>query len=159
MPVLTPQQLEAFLHKAFPSNERASHFRVEEIAENFARVRLPYHERHLRPGGTMSGPSVMTLADTATYVVILAMIGLEPMAVTSNLNIHFLRKPAASDLVAEARLLRLGKRQAVAEVRIFSEGQEDPVAHATLSYALPAKPSAYRYGIAQTKTPGHRAGG
>ncbi|MCI0487690.1 MAG: PaaI family thioesterase [Blastocatellia bacterium] len=112
-------------------------FRVEKVDDGLAQVRLLYHERHLRPGGTISGPALMTLADTSMYIAVLAMIGPVALAVTTNLNINFLRKPAQADVIAEARLLKLGKRLAVGEVTMYSEGENDPVAHATVTYSIP----------------------
>ena len=129
-------ELESFLHSHFPDMGTAS-FRVEKVDERFARVRLLYHDRHLRPGGTISGPSLMTLADTAMYMAVLAMIGPVALAVTTNLNINFLRKPAQADVIAEARLLKLGKRLAVGEVTMYSDGDAEPVAHATVTYSIP----------------------
>jgi uncharacterized protein (TIGR00369 family) len=100
-------------------------------------MRMTYHERHLRPGGTISGPSMMGLADLALYAAILAQIGPVALAVTTSLNFNFLRKPEARDLIAECRLLKLGKRLAVGEVSIFSEGSSDVVCHATGTYSIP----------------------
>ena len=130
--------LEAFLHGEFPQVDE-HRFRVEEVRERFVRVRMPFHERHLRPGETISGPSLMTLADTAMYVAILAMIGRVPLAVTTNLSINFLRRPKPADVIAEARVLKLGKRLAVGDVALYSDGDPEMVAHATLTYSLPAQ--------------------
>ncbi|MEP1265743.1 MAG: PaaI family thioesterase, partial [Marinobacter sp.] len=97
-------------------------------------------EEHLRPGGTVSGPAMMALADVALYAALLGKIGLVPLAVTSNLNINFLRKPVAhSPIRARASMLRVGKTSGVGEVYILSDGLEDPVAHATITYAIPAQ--------------------
>jgi uncharacterized protein (TIGR00369 family) len=137
MTKMTAEELEAFLYSHFPDDEHRG-FRVERVADNFAEVRLVYHSRHLRPGGTISGPALMTLADTAMYMALLAMIGPVALAVTTNLNINFLRKPAQKDVIAEARLLKLGKRLAVGEVTMRSDGEIDPVAHATLTYSIPS---------------------
>jgi uncharacterized protein (TIGR00369 family) len=133
---MSAEELESFLYSHFPDMETAS-FRVEKVDERFARVRMLYHERHLRPGGTISGPSLMTLADTAMYMAVLAMIGPVALAVTTSLNINFLRKPAQADVIAEARLLKLGKRLAVGEVTMCSDGDAEPVAHATVTYSIP----------------------
>jgi len=100
-------------------------------------VRQTYQAQFIRPGGTISGPTMMALADFAMYVGLLASIGPVPLAVTTNLNINFLRKPAARDLIAECRLLKLGKRLAVGEVTIGSEGMDEPVAHVTSTYSIP----------------------
>src|SRR5262249_54059116 len=102
-------------------------------------VRQRYNDKMIRPGGTISGPSMMTLADFAMYVAVLAAIGPVPLAVTINLNINFLRKPDQTDLLAEARLMKLGKRLAVGEVHLRSDGQEDPVAHVTTTYSIPPR--------------------
>ncbi len=93
--------------------------------------------RSLRPGGTVSGPTMMELADFAMYVAVFSAIGPQPLAVTTNLNINFLRKPAAADLIADAKLMKVGKRLAVGEVIIRSEGQDEPVAHVTSTYSIP----------------------
>jgi uncharacterized protein (TIGR00369 family) len=103
----------------------------------FAQVRLRFDSKHLRPGGTISGASLMTLADMAMYMVLLGMIGPVALAVTTNLNINFLRKPAQADVIGQARLLKLGKRLAVGEVTMYSEGDPEPVAHATVTYSIP----------------------
>jgi uncharacterized protein (TIGR00369 family) len=91
----------------------------------------------LRPGGTISGPTMMGLTDFAMYVAILASIGPVPLAVTTNLNINFLRKPTQKDLIADTKLIKLGKRLAVGEVQIYSEGEDEMVAHATATYSIP----------------------
>ena len=100
-------------------------------------MRLDHHERHLRPGGTVSGPAMMGLADIALYAAILANIGPVALAVTTNLSFNFLRKPGATGLVAEARLLKLGRRLAVGEVLITAPGSNDLVCHATGTYSIP----------------------
>jgi uncharacterized protein (TIGR00369 family) len=112
-------------------------FKVETVGAGSCRLRMPFRAEMVRPGGTIAGPATMTLADCAMYGVVLGMKRDALMAVTSNLSIHFLRAPKQADLVAEGKLLRLGRRLAVIEVAIFSEGEEEPVAHATGTYALP----------------------
>ena len=97
----------------------------------------PWAERMLRPGNVLSGPTLMTLADTAAYAVILAHIGLQPMAVTSNLSINFLRACKPGRLQADAVLLKLGRRLAVVDVRLWTESPERPAAQANVTYALP----------------------
>ena len=136
MTKMSAEELEAFLYSHFPEREDRS-FRVEKVDERFAQVRLLYHDRYLRPGGTISGPSLMTLADTAMYIALLAMIGPVALAVTTSLNINFLRKPVQADVIAQARLLKLGKRLAVGEVTMYSDGGTEPVAHATVTYSIP----------------------
>jgi uncharacterized protein (TIGR00369 family) len=100
-------------------------------------MRMEYHERHIRPGGTISGPAMMALADLALYVAILAHIGPVALAVTTNLNFNFLRKPEQRALIADCRLLKLGKRLAVGNVSIYSEGSPEVVCHATGTYSIP----------------------
>ena len=106
-----------------------------------ARVRMPFQEWRLRPGGTISGPSLMTLADTALWVALLGMIGREPLSVTSHLDIDFLRKPAPADVIAHTTLHKVGKRLAVGDVLMYSDGEEMPCARASVTYAIP---SSYR---------------
>ncbi|MBY8975547.1 PaaI family thioesterase [Rhodobacteraceae bacterium NNCM2] len=112
---------------------------IEEVSPHYARLRMPVDDSHLRPGGTVSGPSMFTLADCAFYVAVLAMIGREALTVTTNLNINFLRKPEAVDLIGEARILKLGKLLATGDVTLYSEGSDKPVAHATTTYAIPPR--------------------
>lgn len=111
---------------------------LEEISYGDVRIRRAFHEDHLRPGGTISGPTMMELADFAMYVAIFSAIGPELLAVTTNLNINFLRKPAQADLIAHARLMKVGKRLAVGEVTLSSAGSDDPVAHVTSTYSIPS---------------------
>lgn len=133
---MSAEELERFLYSHFPGMEDPD-VCVEQVADMFARVRLRYHQKHLRPGGTISGPALMTLADTATYIALLGMIGPVSLAVTTSLNINFLRKPGQADVIGECRLLKLGKRLAVGEVTMFSDGDSAPVAHATVTYSIP----------------------
>ena len=112
---------------------------VVSLEKGRATFRLPYHADWLRPGGTISGPVLMGLADLAMYAVVLSAVGRIELAVTTNLNINFLRKPAAVDVIAEARMLKLGKRLAVGEVELFSEGDPDMVAHVTATYSIPPR--------------------
>jgi uncharacterized protein (TIGR00369 family) len=139
---LTAQQLGDVIRAGVPMAEDIG-FTVDEAGEGFARARLVFSERLIRPGGTLSGPVQMALADASMYAAVMASIGQVEMAVTSNLSINFLEKPAPADLIAEATVLRLGRRIAFCEVRLLSqdpEGGEDVlVAHVTGSYALPGK--------------------
>ncbi|MDE0589540.1 PaaI family thioesterase [Halocynthiibacter sp. C4] len=131
-------ELNGFLQEAFP--QVASDFEVEEVSEETLRVRMKITEKNLRPGGTVSGPAMFSLADVAIYLAVLARIGPVALAVTTNANIDFMRKPVAGeDLLAEARILKLGKSLAVGDVLIQSEGMEAPVARASLTYAIPPK--------------------
>jgi uncharacterized protein (TIGR00369 family) len=140
MPVaMTVEELERFLRSEFPQVFHAdSGLGIEAVWERGCRVRQAFHHMSVRPGGTISGPTMMALADFAMYVAVLAAIGPVPLAVTINLNINFLRKAAPRDLVAEARLLRLGKRLATGEVTIYSHGETEPVAHVTSTYSIPS---------------------
>lgn len=112
---------------------------VDEFCEDHVTLRAKFSERFLRPGGTVSGPIMMGLADAAVYALVLSRIGPVELAVTTQLSINFLRKPEPADVVARASMLKLGKRLAVAEVVLYSEllGIEQPVAHATATYSIP----------------------
>jgi uncharacterized protein (TIGR00369 family) len=135
---MTRDELAAFLDREFPQIHMGGQtYFVDEVGPLSARMRLAYHERHIRPGGTISGPSMMALADLALYVAILAHIGPVALAVTTSLNFNFLRKPEQRDLIADCRLLKLGKRLAVGDVSIYSEGNPDVVCHATGTYSIP----------------------
>ena len=135
---MTRDDIEAFLEREFPQIHYGGRiYSVEEVGPMSARMRMAYHERHIRPGGTLSGPSIMTLADLALYVAILAQIGPVALAVTTNLSFNFLRKPAQRDLIAECRLLKLGKRLAVGEVFLRSDSDTDIACHATGTYSIP----------------------
>ena len=128
--------LQAFLARDF--GQVAADFTVERADLAGVTLRLRVAERHLRPGGTVSGPSIFALADVAVYLAILSRIGPVALAVTTNCAIDFLRKPAsARDLLAEAQLLKLGRRLAVGDVRVFSDGVAEPVARAGLTYSIP----------------------
>ncbi len=130
------EQLTQFLAQAMP--QVAQEIVIEEVDDHRVRARLRVGDQHLRPGGTVSGPSVFMLADVSVYLAVLAMIGPEALAVTTSCSIDFMRKPAANtDMIAECRLLKLGKVLAVGEVLIFSEGVKAPVARASLTYSIP----------------------
>jgi len=133
---MTAEEIQNFLQQEFPENPL-----IVEFSENRrARLRLEVDQTHLRPGGTISGPTMMLLADTAVYAAILTTIGAVALAVTTNLNINFLRKPEPNlDLIGESWLMKVGKRLIVGEVIIYSENDPEPVAHATCTYSLPTK--------------------
>src|SRR5215212_11879996 len=140
LPVMTRAEVEAFLERDFPQIHHGGRsYHVEAVGPLSARLRLAYHERHIRPGGTLSGPAMMALADLALYVAILANIGPVGLAVTTNLAFNFLRKPGPRDLIAECRLMKLGKRLAVGEVSVMSDGSTDLVCHATGTYSIPGR--------------------
>jgi uncharacterized protein (TIGR00369 family) len=131
-------ELDAFLQREFPQAFAAGHIAIERADGESCLIRERFHERMLRPGGTVSGPTLMALADVAMYVVLLSAIGPVGLAVTTNLNINFLRKGApGQDVLAEARLLKLGKRLAVGEVSLMSAGAPEPIAHVTATYSIP----------------------
>jgi uncharacterized protein (TIGR00369 family) len=153
MPVLmTVNELERFLTAEIPQMFNPhSGLSIEAVWERGCRVRQAFRAESLRPGGTISGPTMMALADFAMYVAVLAAIGPVPLAVTINLNINFLRKPSQRDLTAEARLLKLGKRLATGEGAIRCAGDEEPVAHVTATYSIPPRPHQASNGIIEPK--------
>ncbi|MGX0975240.1 uncharacterized protein (TIGR00369 family) [Roseovarius sp. MBR-51] len=133
---MTATELMEFLDREFP--QVTGDFAIDEVGDMRIRTRLLVADRHLRPGGTVSGPSIFALADVSVYLAILAMIGPQGLAVTTNCSVDFMRKPAAGvDLIAECRLLKLGRVLAVGEVLIFSDGMTVPVARASLTYSIP----------------------
>lgn len=139
-PALDRDEMAAYLDEVFPEIHHGGRtMEVETVEYGACRVRMAYHPRHVRPGGTLSGPSMMTLADFALYVAVLSVVGRVELAVTTNLSINFLQKPEKADLIAECRLLKAGKRLCVGEVSIFSEGGEEPVAHVTGTYSVPPR--------------------
>lgn len=136
--VMSAQDVARLLEREFPQMYFAgSGTTIEDAWQGGCRVRRAFNEKFLRPGGTISGPTMMGLTDFSMYVAILASIGPVPLAVTTNLNINFLRKPAARDLIAEVKLIKLGKRLAVGEVEIYCDGEDEMVAHATATYSIP----------------------
>ena len=140
---LTVEEIERLLTVEFPQmfNPQGG-FAIDEVWFRGCVVRKRYDPQSLRPGGTIAGTAMMALADFAPYVAIHASIGWAPMAVTTNLSINFLKRPAQKDLLAQCTLIKLGKRLAVADIGIRSEGEEDLVAHATSTYSIPpANPS------------------
>jgi uncharacterized protein (TIGR00369 family) len=139
-PVMDVEALKRFLAQEFPQAfHPKSGLSLEAVWHGGSRVRQAYLPRFIRPGGTISGPTMMALADVAMYVALLASIGPVPLAVTTNLNINFLRKPGARDLLAECRLLKLGQRLAVGDIAIRSDGDDAIVAHATSTYSIPRR--------------------
>ena len=133
---MSRDELTEFMQSHFP--QVAGDFAVEDVDADGITVRMHVSERNLRPGGTVSGPSMFSLADVSVYLAILSRIGPQALAVTTNCGIDFMRKPAAGvDLIARARLLKLGRVLAVGDVLLFSEGQDAPVARAALTYSIP----------------------
>lgn len=136
--VMNAAKLNAFLKAEFP--QVAGQYQVEFSDEEGLRARLRVDETHLRPGGTVSGPSIFALADLAIYCAILARLGPVALAVTTNASVDFMRKPAAGqDLIAQCRLLKLGRVLAVAEALIYSDGMAEPVARCSMTYSIPPK--------------------
>ena len=132
--MVSVEELNEFLVTQFPQTS----MRVEVVNEDGAQVRQKITQAELRPGGTVSGPVMFQVADCALYVAILGRIGIVPLAVTTNMNINFLRKPSAErDIIGVCRLIKVGKTLAIGEVSIYSEGLDDPVAHAVGTYAIP----------------------
>ncbi len=134
---MTIAEITAFLEKVFPQID--NDFDVISLSPEEIVVRMNVKERHLRPGGTVSGPSMFALADVSYYIATLAFIGPEALTVTTNCSIDFMRKPAATDMIAKARVLKLGRTLSVGDVLLYSEGQEKPVARANLTYSIPPK--------------------
>lgn len=134
---VSKQEMENFFRDEFPQAELI----IDDLGERSATIRKHIEFQHLRPGGTVSGPVMMELADAALYVTILNEIGLVGLAVTTNLNINFLNKPSAEkDLIAECKLIKVGKTLIIGDVYLYSQGKEDPVAHAVGTYSIPPKP-------------------
>ena len=139
-PAMNVDEISALLHEVFPQGfYPGCGLTIERVDYAGSRIRRHFQEDYIRPGGTISGPTMMELADFAMYVAVFSAIGPQPLAVTTNLNINFLRKPTPTDLVAEARLMKAGKRLAVGEVLIYSDGISEPVAHVTSTYSIPNK--------------------
>jgi uncharacterized protein (TIGR00369 family) len=134
----TIDELRGYLADVFPQVWSRGDYAIEEVGPLSATVRLNYHPDHLRPGGTISGPAMFALSDLALYVAILHEIGRVKLAVTTGVSINFLRKPAPMALLGKAKLMKLGKRLAVGEVALYSEGSDEMVAHATGTYSIPA---------------------
>jgi len=136
---MTQQELQDFMAEQF--SQVAGMFQVQELAPNRITVAMAVGEKDLRPGGTLSGPTMFALADVSVYLAILAMIGPRALAVTTSCSMDFMRKPAAGvDLIARARLLKLGRVLAVGDVLIYSQGQDAPVARASMTYSIPPAP-------------------
>ena len=137
-PVMTEVELAAFMAREYGAV--ADRFVIEKVAPGALDLRLKVDpEQDIRPGGTVSGPVMFTLADVAAYLVTLAHVGPEALAVTVNATIDFMRKPAPVDLVAQARLLKLGRALSVSDMLLYSVGHEKPVARASLTYSLPPR--------------------
>ena len=133
---MTREELSDYLHEVFP--QIREDFAIDALSEDSVTMRLLTADRHLRPGGTISGPSMFALADVSVYAMVLARIGRKALAVTTNCSLDFMRKPVADrDLVAECRLLKLGRVLAVGDVLMYSDGSTSPVARASMTYSIP----------------------
>ena len=136
MPVLSIEELQKIVTDAFPDYDVP---RIEELRENSLLMSQPVSTKNSRPGGTLSGPTMMALADNSAWLVILAHIGPVLLAVTTSLHIDFLRKPEITDLMARAKLIKLGRRLAVVDVELFSRGTSELVAKAQVTYSIPPR--------------------
>jgi len=134
--LLSAADINAILRQVMPSSEQNG-FRVEQVEATGVVCRTVFSQQHIRPGGTVSGPTMMALADAAMYAAVMARLGRLEMAVTQNLNINFLARPAPVDLIARVEVLKMGRRTVVMDVKIYSDGNPDMVAHATGTYSLP----------------------
>lgn len=136
--MMQADEIARYLDEVFP--QVRGDFVIEEVADRTVRIRMPVAERHLRPGGTVSGPAMFALADVSVYIAVLAMKGREALAVTTGGSFDFMRKPVAGvDLICDCRLLKIGRVLAVGECLIFSEGLDEPVARASMTYSMPPK--------------------
>ena len=134
--MMTADEVMTVLDRVF--GQVAGQFAIEELSEMQITVRLKVGEQHLRPGGTVSGPSIFGLADVAIYMIVMAMIGPKVLAVTTSSSMDFMRKPdGQKELIATCKLLKLGRSLAVGDVLIFSEGGQDAVARASMTYSIP----------------------
>ena len=136
--VMNAEEVTAFLDEVFQQDTAGrGRFVVTKMHPGETEVRFATNERHLRPGGTVSGPTMFAMADVCAYAVVLGHVGPKALAVTTNLNINFMRKPEPGVLIGRTRLLKLGKRLAVTDCEIYTEGSDDMVAHATATYSIP----------------------
>lgn len=141
MAVMSADEMIEFLEQVFP--QVAGDFAIDRLDETGCTMRLKTQEKHLRPGGTVSGPAMFGLADCAAYVATMGQIGKQAMAVTTGCSMDFMRKPeAGKDVIAEARLLKLGKTLSVTDILLYSDGNPKPVARSTMTYSLPPRQDA-----------------
>lgn len=137
-PVMDAGEVNSYLATVYPLSD-SFRCRAEEIRPGEVTVAMTVDHQHLRPGGTVSGPSMFALADLAAYLLVLSHVGKVALAVTTNLTINFLSKPPQADLYAEGRLLKLGKRLAISEIHIHSRADDSLVAQATATYSIPPR--------------------
>lgn len=133
MPKMTSKELQELIDEIVPNNP----ITVQDVKEKFAEIKLTVDEKNIRPGNTLSGPTLFLAADSAMYMALLGEIGPVAQAVTTNLSIDFLKKPKVADIIAQAELVKVGTRLAVGVIKIFSEGETDPVAIANCTYSIP----------------------
>lgn len=138
-PRMTLAEMEAFLAAEFPQVRLGADYDLEAVGYGAARMRLIYAERHLRPGGTLSGPAMMALADVALYVALLGAIGPVKLAVTTSFSVNFLKRPDACDLIAHCRYLKIGRSLAVGEAELRPEGSAEAAAHVVATYSIPPR--------------------
>ena len=136
-PLMSKIDLANFLEKEFP--QVSNNFKILNTKPNSLSMLMHISDEHLRPGGTVSGPTMFLLADVSFYLATLSIIGPKSLTVTTNCSINFLRKPNISDLISESRVLKIGKTLSVGDVLIYSEGIKEPVAHASLTYSIPGE--------------------
>ncbi len=136
-PKMTIAEMHSFLEKQFP--QAHGKFEVTDLSAMTAAVTMKVTDADLRPGGTISGPSMFALADISFYIATLAMIGPQALTVTTNCNINFMRKPELGDLMAKVRILKLGRSLSVGDVELFSGVDKKTVAHASMTYSIPPK--------------------
>ena len=137
-PLMSAEAVSAFWDEHFPQIQKPRDMTIVSIAPGGATLRLNPSERHLRPGQTVSGPTLVTLADVTAYAALLAHVGPEPMIVTANISMNFLRRAPLAPLLASCRILKLGRKLAVVDVSIAAEGSDDMIAHATATYSIPS---------------------
>jgi uncharacterized protein (TIGR00369 family) len=138
MPEITVEAFNVIVEEELPWAFELG-VQATEIGAGVATLMIPYDAKMLRPGGTMSGPTMMMLADACMYAVVLSEIGIVKLAVTTNLNINFLKKPEPHNLIAKGSMLKCGKRLAVMAVDLYAEGSDDLIAHATGTYSIPPR--------------------
>jgi uncharacterized protein (TIGR00369 family) len=134
---LDAEQVRAFLDEVSPGV--TEWMIIEQAGDRTARVRMTAGPERLRPGGIVAGPALMSLADAAVWVAVLGVIGPVAMSVTASLTIHFLRPAGPGDVVADARLHKVGRRLATGDVLLYADGEAEPVAHATVTYSIPSE--------------------
>ena len=132
---MTKEELNGFLEKEFPQVNK--NFEILKVSNKNFSMLMHISSEHLRPGATVSGPTMFLLADVTFYLATLSVIGPKSLTVTTNCSINFLRKPNEKNLISEARILKLGKTLSVGDVLIYSEDIDEPVAHASLTYSIP----------------------